>query len=210
MKIEFLPYFSIWEILNLCRLCKEIYVIIESNKCRGSKPSMHFTNLAVQQGIFKKSLKTDRSQFDLLMKSDRSSYRPQSSITKPVKTNKMKNQASSRNFPSLMTLGDIGQLHIQIRQIVSKMEESPKWRQYDTDDFLKQYMLQQAWSFIPFESSHSKFIKSQSIFSIYSDKENPLLQRLTERIATGTVKYVEMDIDNKIMGSFMPCRFEML
>ena len=160
MKIEFLPYFSIWEILNLCRLCKEIYVIIESNKCRGSKPSMHFTNLAVQQGIFKKSLKTDRSQFDLLMKSDRSSYRPSSSITRPVKTSGKTNLASARSFPNLMTLGDIGQLHIEIRHIIAKMEESPKWRKYDTDDFLKQYMLQQAWSFLPFKKSDSKFIKS--------------------------------------------------
>ena len=52
-----------------------------------------------------------------------------------------------------------------------------------------------------------------SVLDIYSSKSNPLFSNLAQLVCNTDLyqtKYVEIDVDHKVMGNFNPCRFEML
>ena len=70
-----------------------------------------------------------------------------------------------------------------------------------------------------FEKSLLEYFKrnrnggSKSVFDVYSSKGNPLFQRVMEMVCKTEKfesRFVEIDVDHKVMGNFNPCRFEML
>lgn len=52
-----------------------------------------------------------------------------------------------------------------------------------------------------------------SVFDIFKEKNNPLFDKLLQIVCDPhkyKSQFIEIDVDHKIMGSFNPCRFEML
>ena len=49
-----------------------------------------------------------------------------------------------------------------------------------------------------------------SIFEIAIKKGNPLFSKLLDLVCNNPTELLTIDLDHKMMGSFNPCRFEML